>query len=147
LSEIAGVYDGGYDASFSDATFGTSGSFSMTVKIDTKSGTATVKIGKVKGELLGAGSSLGPATLKISVSDVRSAHHISGGASGLGHFVVTGNPGSLALTMTLTNIPGNKNVRCFDTLLERDPATGGFGRYRVTFKNGKQSDGTITWTH
>ena len=147
LAELADEYNGAYHALFLDNTFGTNGTFDVKVKVDTKAGTATVKMGKVQGQLLGQGSSFGPARLKVVVNDVSKAHRISGSGSGFGRFLLTPNPSSLEITMTLTSIPGNKGVRCFETALMRDPATGGNGTYVVWYKNGKQSSGIIRWTH
>jgi hypothetical protein len=147
LSEIAREYNGRYVTSWTDETFGTSGSWVSVLRIDTKTGLATYKLPAIRGGILGKGSTFGPAKLQIVVNDVRAAQRVSGSTAGFGAFLLTSNPGSLEINLTIQRIPHNPDVRCFEVTLDEDPAFGGRGTYTVTFKNGTEATGTIRWTH
>ena len=140
---LAQQYDGYYEGTFTNTTFGTEGTATLELRIDPVAGTMVV-ISDTDGDVFGGGAKeLRQIKSTITLGDPTASTSTDTKSFGL----VTGviDP-SLAIVLTAPDVPDAKVVsfRLIGRL--REDKTGFDGTYHVVFEDQQTADGVITVT-
>lgn len=138
---LAQQYDGYYEGTFTNTTFGTEGTATLELRIDPAAGTMVV-ISDTDGDVFGGGAKeLRQIKSTITLGDPNASTSTETKSFGL----VTGiiDP-SLAIVLTAPDVPDAKVLSFQLTGRLREDRTGFDATYHVVFEDQKTADGVLT---
>jgi hypothetical protein len=140
---LAQQYDGYYEGTFSNTTFGTEGTATLELRIDPIAGTMTVT-SDTDGDVFGGGAKqLRQIKATITLGDPNAPTTTETKSFGK----VTGRiDPSLAIVLTAPDVPDGKVLSFELTGRLRDDHTGFDATYHVVFEDQKTADGVLTVT-